>query len=222
MRSATNPAAVRVIAYMRCSTNEQADSGLGLAAQRAVLEAECVRRGWRHVEWIEDPGYSARTLKRPGLIEALGRLASGQAHVLLSKSADRLSRSLKDFCDLTERSQREGWSVCAMDAPADPLTPHGKAMQAMQIVFSQLERDLVSSRTKDALAAKRAAGVRLGRARVLPDDVRDLILRLRHDDGHSYGQIAKQLNTAGVPLPAGGRTWFPASVRKIVVAAAAA
>lgn len=218
----TKPAAVRVVAYMRCSTNEQADSGLGLAAQRACLEAECARRGWAEVEWIEDHGYSARTLKRPGLSTALGRLAAGQADVLLAKSADRLSRSLKDFCDLTERSQQEGWSVCALDAPADPLTPHGKAMQAMQIVFSQLERDLVSSRTKDALAAKRAAGVRLGRQRVLPDDVRDQILSLRHDDGYSYGEIAKRLNAAGVPLPAGGRTWFPASVRKIVVAAAAA
>jgi DNA invertase Pin-like site-specific DNA recombinase len=211
-----------VIAYMRCSTNEQADSGLGLAAQRVILEAECTRREWSNVEWIEDAGYSARTLKRPGLTAALERLASGQAHVLLSKSADRLSRSLKDFCDLTERSQREGWSVCALDAPADPLTPHGRAMQAMQIVFSQLERDLVSSRTRDALAAKRSSGVRLGRQRVISDDLRNRILRLRHEDGYSYGVIARQLNAAGVPLPAGGRTWFPASVRKIVVAAEAA
>lgn len=211
-----------VIAYMRCSTNEQADSGLGLAAQRVILEAECARRGWTTVEWIEDAGYSARTLKRPGLIDALEKLASGQAHVLLSKSADRLSRSLKDFCDLTERSQREGWSVCALDAPADPLTPHGRAMQAMQIVFSQLERDLVSSRTRDALAAKRASGVRLGRQRVISDDLRNRILRLRHEDGYSYGVIARQLNAAEVPLPAGGRTWFPASVRKIVLAAQAA
>jgi DNA invertase Pin-like site-specific DNA recombinase len=178
-----------------------------------------MRRGWTNVEWVEDPGYSARSLKRPGLIAALGRLASGQAHMLLTKSADRLSRSLKDFCDLTERSQQEGWLVCALDAPADPLTPHGKAMQAMQIVFSQLERDLVSSRTRDALAAKRASGVRLGRQRVISDELRAEILRLRHDDGHSYGEIAKQLNTAGIPLPAGGRQWFPASVRKIVLAA---
>jgi len=49
------------------STDEQRTSGAGLAAQRAAIEAECRRRGWQLVEVIEDAGYSAKDLKRPGV-----------------------------------------------------------------------------------------------------------------------------------------------------------
>ncbi len=127
MRSATNPAAVRVIAYLRCSTNEQADSGLGLAAQRADPCGRMRPSRMERCRVDRRPWLQRENAQASGVDRALGRLAAGEADVLLTKSADRLSRSLKDFCDLTERSQQEGWLVCALDAPADPLTPHGKA-----------------------------------------------------------------------------------------------
>ncbi len=58
---------MQVIGYARVSTDEQSSSGAGLAAQRASIEAECRRRGWQLVQVIEDAGYSAKDLKRPGV-----------------------------------------------------------------------------------------------------------------------------------------------------------
>ncbi len=65
---------MQVVAYVRVSTEEQADSGAGLAAQRAAIAAECERRGWEVVQVLEDAGYSAKDLKRPGIREALETL----------------------------------------------------------------------------------------------------------------------------------------------------
>ncbi|NDU79053.1 recombinase family protein, partial [Actinomadura sp. DSM 109109] len=62
---------MRVLAYVRVSTEEQSDSRAGLEAQRAAIRVECERRGWSVVEVIEDGGYSAKDLKRPGVQAAL-------------------------------------------------------------------------------------------------------------------------------------------------------
>jgi len=209
---------MRVVAYYRVSTVEQEESGAGLDAQRAAVEAACAQRGWTIVASFTD-AESARSLKRPELGAALGQLAAGAADVLMVSKMDRCTRSLKDWCALAELAQREHWKLVALDSPADPTTPHGEAMVAVQVVFSQLERRLIGQRTREALAAKRAAGVKLGRPRSLPDDVRERIRRMREEDGHSFRAIADALNAAGVPTAQGGRQWYPASVRKIALSA---
>ena len=68
---------MRVLGYVRVSTDEQSDSGAGLEAQRRAIVAECERRGWQLVEVIEDAGFSAKDLKRPGIQEALRVLRGG-------------------------------------------------------------------------------------------------------------------------------------------------
>ena len=70
---------MRVLGYVRVSTDEQSSSGAGLEAQRRAILAECERRGWQLVEMIEDAGYSAKDLKRPGVQEALRVLEAGEA-----------------------------------------------------------------------------------------------------------------------------------------------
>ena len=62
---------LRVVGYVRVSTNEQADSGAGLAAQRAAITAETARRGWQLMTIHEDAGLSGKSMNRPGLAEAL-------------------------------------------------------------------------------------------------------------------------------------------------------
>jgi DNA invertase Pin-like site-specific DNA recombinase len=88
---------MRVIGYVRVSTEEQALSGAGLEAQRRAITAECKRRGWELLETIEDAGYSAKDLKRPGVQEALRALEAGDAKALVVAKLDRLSRSMLDF-----------------------------------------------------------------------------------------------------------------------------
>ena len=68
-------AAKNVIAYLRVSTDEKADSGAGLDAQRATIEAESTRHDW-NLTWIEDAGYSAKDLQRPGITEVLAQRAT--------------------------------------------------------------------------------------------------------------------------------------------------
>src|SRR4051794_39498727 len=94
-----------VIGYVRVSTEEQADSGLGLEAQRAKLAEEARRRGWDLVGVLADEGVSAKEMdSRPGLQAALDRVESGDAQILLVSKLDRLSRSVHDFTGLLKRA----------------------------------------------------------------------------------------------------------------------
>ncbi len=83
--------------YVRVSTDEQGRSGLGLDAQQDAIVAECERRGWQLAEVVEDVGYSGKSLNRPGIESALGKLKAGETDVLIVAKLDRLSRSIKDF-----------------------------------------------------------------------------------------------------------------------------
>ena len=167
---------------MRVSTDEQAISGLGLAAQRAAIEAECARRGWTLVAVHEDPGVSGKSMDRPGLAAALADVEQGRAAALVVSKVDRLSRSSFDFVGLLEAAQRGRWNLVALDVNVDTTTPQGEMMASVMAIFAQLERRLIGQRTRDALAAKKAQGVRLGRPQLLPAEVVERI-RSEHAAG---------------------------------------
>lgn len=200
-----------VLAYTRVSTEEQAISGAGLGDQRANIEREAAHRGWADVRWIEDAGYSAKSLDRPGIQQAIGLLGSGQADVLVVSKLDRLARSLLDFANLMERSREEGWSIVALDLGVDTTTTNGRMIAGVVAVLAQWERELISERIKAALAVKQAQGVRVGRPVEIPAEVHARIMKARKD-GIPYSAIAAQLNADGVPTARGGGTWYPSSV----------
>lgn len=212
---------MRVLAYVRVSTEEQGRSGAGLQSQCDAINAECERRGWQLIDSVEDAGYSAGTLKRPGIGQALERLRDGEADALVVAKLDRLSRSMLDFTALMAQAQKEGWALVALDCAVDTTTPAGEAMANILATFAQFERRLISQRTKDALAAKRAQGVRLGRPRSLSDETIDQIVRAR-GAGQSLDNIAATLNREGVPTAQGGRQWWGSTVSAVVRSAEAA
>jgi DNA invertase Pin-like site-specific DNA recombinase len=201
----------RVIGYIRVSTEEQADSGAGLAAQRAAITTEAHHRGWSHLEVIEDAGASGSDLKRPGITTALAALAAGRANVLMVSKLDRLSRSLVDFAHLMERSRKEGWALVALDLGVDTSTPTGEVMAGVLALFAQFERRLIGQRTREALAVKKAQGVRLGRPPVVQPAV---IARVRAERarGFTYAAIAAGLNAEAVPTAHGGERWHKSTV----------
>lgn len=217
-RSATRTTSrsTAVLGYSRVSTEEQADSGAGLEAQKASITAECARRGWELAEIVEDAGYSAKDLKRPGITDALDRLRRGEAGTLVVAKLDRLSRSLIDFAALMERSRKEGWPLVALDLGVDTTSPAGEMVANVMATFAQYERRLIGQRTKDALAVKRAAGVRLGRPRSLPDGVVARIVAAR-GAGATLTAIADGLNADAVPTAQGGLRWWPATVRAVLM-----
>ena len=191
-------------------------SGAGLEAQRRAIAAKCRRRGWELVETIEDAGYSAKDLKRPGVQEALRALEAGEARALVVAKLDRLSRSMLDFNALMATAQKQSWALVALDCAVDTSTPAGEAMAHVLATFGQFERRLISQRTKEALAVKKAGGVRLGRPPAVPQAV---VRRIQRDRarGGSFRAIADRLNRDGVATAQGGAQWYAATVRHVLL-----
>jgi DNA invertase Pin-like site-specific DNA recombinase len=205
--------AYSVVGYVRVSTSEQADSGAGLEAQRAAISGAAQRRGWQLVHVFEDAGASGKSMNgRPGLTGALDVVERGDADALAVAKLDRLSRSLLDFAALMERARKRGWNLIALDLGVDTSTPSGEMMASVLATFAQFERRLIGQRTKDALAVKRAQGVRLGRPREIPEATVARISDL-YRAGLSVAAIARRLNEDGVSTPRGGR-WHSPGVKR--------
>lgn len=204
-----------VVAYLRVSTAEQAESGAGLAAQRAAITAEAERQGWTIVGWHTDEGLSGglAPAKRPQLSAALEAVRTRQAAILVSAKLDRLSRSVRDAADLVEQSRREGWQLVTLDCAVDTSTPAGEAAASMMSVFSQLERRLISERTRSALAARKAAGVQLGTPTQVPDAVLVRIIT-EAAEGRSLRKIAQGLMADDILTGSGRPTWHPPQVQR--------
>lgn len=214
----TSTGSLRVLAYVRVSTEEQGLSGGGLGAQRQAIEQDAKRRGWADIRWIEDAGFSASTLDRPGIRRALDALSSGEADVLVVAKVDRLSRSVLDFATLMRRSEDEGWALACLDLGLDSSTPQGRMMARLLSVFAEFERELISARTRDGMAAKRAAGTlkgRIGRPIGIPDAVRARIRAMR-DGGATLSAIAQALTADGIPTARGGTDWRISTVDRVV------
>ncbi|NEK59903.1 recombinase family protein [Geodermatophilus sabuli] len=205
----------RVVAYVRVSSEEQAMSGLGLADQRATIQRAAELRGWPDLTFISDEGFSARSLDRPGITDALGQLAHGQAGTLVVAKLDRLSRSLLDFAQLMDTARRQGWELVVLDLALDTSTPSGALMANVMASFAEYERALISQRTSAALQMKKSQGARLGRPRSLDPAVSQRIMADRAD-GYSLTAIANALNSDGVPTARGGRCWFPSTVAGVL------
>lgn len=218
---------MRVVAYTRVSTQEQVESGAGLAAQRSAILAEAERRQWEIVEFHEDSGFSGRDLKRPAVIAAMATLQRGEADALVVAKLDRLSRSMLDFAGVMARAHKEHWGLIALDCAVDTTTPAGEALASVMATFAQFERRLIGQRTSEALRALRSQGRAYGSVpygfsrvgdRLIPDDAEQHVLarmqRMRCG-GLSYARIASKLNSAGVAAKRGG-SWHSMSVRSVL------
>jgi DNA invertase Pin-like site-specific DNA recombinase len=182
--------------------------------KRAAIKAEAERRGWV-VTIIEDAAYSAKDMKRPGIQAVLGSLRSGAADALCVSRLDRLSRSMLDFAGLMATAQREGWSIVALDLGVDTTTPEGEMMAHVRATFAQYERRLISQRTREALAQRRAAGVRLGRERLVAPEVEARARALRAA-GLTQRAVGAALAAEGHRWPSGRRgAWHPSTLHRI-------
>lgn len=208
-------AAGQVVGYLRVSTQEQAESGLGLEAQRTAIQAAATARGWA-VTWCTDEGVSGSVAPadRPGMREALALLDSGEAGALVVAKLDRCSRDSHDFTGLLKKAGREEWAFVALDLGVDTSTPVGRLVAEMMVAVAQWERTVIAQRTKDALAAKKAAGARLGRPVATSPEIRQRIRDLRHG-GLSLQAIADILNAEGIETVR-GCAWTWHNVRRTV------
>jgi DNA invertase Pin-like site-specific DNA recombinase len=211
---------VDVIGYTRLS---KAEAGHGLLAQRRAIEDYCARQGLDLVAIAEDNGASGRsTNKRPGLARALEVCRSGGCGAIVATRVDRLARSSLDFHRTAEEIQRAGATLLFSEQESFSLdTPEGRMLVGILASFAAFEADLISARTKAALAVVRRNGSRSGRPignpafRPVPPAVSNLIRQLR-GEGMSYRAIAEQLNERGFPTMQGGKAWHPQTVANVV------
>lgn len=139
-----------IIAYMRVSTKRQ---GLGLDAQRETITAYAAAHGCRIIAEYSEKESGKETLNRPALQDAIKHAISMKATLVVAK-LDRLSR---DVADIFSLKKRKGLSIeiCDMDA-SDTM------MLGIFATLAQKERELISKRTKEALAARKAQGLPMG------------------------------------------------------------
>lgn len=212
---------MKFIAYYRVSTQRQAASGLGLDAQRDAV-ARHARAGQLLAEFTETES-GKRADNRPQLQAALAECRHAHA-VLLIARLDRLSRNVAFIAALME----SGVEFVACDMPqASRLTIHILAAVA------EHEREMISARTKAALAAAKAKGTVLGNPRLAEarEKARDTHIAHRpaapivgmiadwHSQGMSYREIARRLNALNV-RPARGKAWYGSSIAYVLGKAA--
>ena len=143
------------VALYRVSTAEQGHSGLGLAAQHASVRSFILSQGWNLVAEYSDIA-SGKDDRRPGFLAALARCRQLGA-VLVAARLDRITRRAHTLSGLLE----EGYAIRAADMPgADDL------MMRIYAAMAQKERELISERTRAALAAAKARGASWRRPRL--------------------------------------------------------
>ena len=93
---------IRVALYVRVSTDKQAEYGLSLDAQRAELERYCRERKFDIAELYVDGGYSGKDTERPAFQRMISELREGGVHGIVVTKLDRLTRSIRNLCELNE------------------------------------------------------------------------------------------------------------------------
>lgn len=203
-----------MIGYLRVSTEEQANSGLGLEAQRESIQRYADAHDW-DVIWYEDAGLSAKSLDRPQLQAALTRL-----HILPKRrdvdgivvaKLDRLSRSVHDFSGILKLAAARKWAVVAIDLGVDTSMPTGKLVANVMMSVAEWEREVIGERTSAAMQAAKRRGQRFGFPSALDPATGDRLIALRTT--HTMAATADALNAEG-HTTATGAPWTVNTVAK--------
>lgn len=218
-----------MIAYIRVSTSKQGRSGLGIDAQRDALrrfaEAEGLEIAAEFIEVETGKGSDALD-RRPQLARALAEARKKRCSIAVAK-LDRLSRDVHFISGLM--AHRVPFLVAELGPDVDPFILH------LFAALAEKERSMIAVRTRAALAAAKAKGVKLGGPR-LPEarekaiksieqaadihaaNVAPVIRDIQRSGAATLRDIADALNARGVSTPRGGR-WYATSVKNALARA---
>lgn len=204
-RTATPSTRTRAIAYLRVSTDKQADEGVSLDAQRAKAEAFAALYDLDLVAVEVDAGASAKSLERPALARALAALRNRQADALLVVKLDRLTRSVRDLGELLDGYFGAGkpWALLSVADQIDTRTAAGRMVLNILTSVAQWEREAIGERTAAAMAHKAACGEYTGGLvpygySVAPDGVH----LVEHEGEQAVIEAIRELRGAGLSLRA--------------------
>jgi site-specific DNA recombinase len=223
------------IGYVRVSSDEQADSGLGLQAQRQRILTFCALKTLRLADVYEDAGVSGGKplASRPAGSRLLNAARRGKVVVVVAK-LDRLFRSVADAASVIADFDKKGIELVALAEGFDMTNPYGRAMAQMASIFAELERAMIRERTRSAMDVKRSRGQRIsghapfgwdfGPDGSLVANAREQMviawMRRLRAEGLSYRGIAARLDDEGI-LPKRGRRWIHTTVKGILARDAA-
>jgi DNA invertase Pin-like site-specific DNA recombinase len=219
---------MKAYGYTRVSTDDQAEDGVSLEAQRAKIAAWCLANDVELADTFVDAGLSGkRADNRPALQEALAAVCSAKG-VLVVYSLSRLARSTKDTINIGERLEKAGAELVSLSEKIDTTSAAGKMIFRMLAVLVEFERDLVSERTKCALQHKKSKGERCGQlpfgydaddyGRLVENPQEQGVIRLAHrlrNKGLSVQRVADWLNAMGICTKE-GNAWYDMTVRRVL------
>lgn len=217
----------QAIGYIRVSTEQQANEGVSLEAQKAKIAAWCVTNGYELVNVFVDAGISGKSMdKRPGLQDAMKSLKKGMA--LVSYSLSRLARSTKDALSIGETVAKRKADMVSLSEQIDTTTAAGKMMFQMLAVLAEFERNLVAERTTNALQHKKATnqkytnitpyGFEAIEGRLVQVQAEAAVvaeIQAARASGNTLQSIADSLNGRGIPTKT-GKTWQPATIHLLM------
>jgi DNA invertase Pin-like site-specific DNA recombinase len=213
----------RIVAYVRVSISQQGRSGLGIEAQRETLSRFACDEGFEiAAELVEvETGKGSDALdRRPQLAASLAKARELRCPIAVAK-LDRLSRDVHFISGLM--AHRVPFLVAELGPDVDPFVLH------LYAALAEKERALIAGRTKSALAAAKAKGVKLGNPNIeaaqeaavaavkaeadrAANNVLPIIAEIRKSGATTLRGVAEALNARGIPTPRGGR-WHAMSVR---------
>jgi DNA invertase Pin-like site-specific DNA recombinase len=223
----------KFISYLRVSTDKQGRSGLGIEAQREAVTRYLNGGRWTvAAEYVETE--SGKRSDRPKLAAALAHAKAIKAKLVFAK-LDRLTRNV----DLLRSLVDSGVDLVFCDLPSVPPGPMGRFLLTQMAAVAELEAGLIGERTKNALAAAKARGVKLGnpngaralrgkqtgnaeavtkikeRASQRAMDLQGIIETIKRSGITSVRAIAEELNRQGINSPRGG-AWHPTAVVRLL------
>ncbi|MEE8153512.1 MAG: recombinase family protein [Phycisphaerales bacterium] len=153
----------KAIGYTRVSPRDQAADAISLVSQRRKIEAYAILHDLELVEVIEDAGYSAKSLDRPGMAKLLSLIRGRKITTVVVAKLDRITRSVRDLGELIELFQRSGVEFASVADHIDTSTASGRLVLNVMGSVSQWEREAIGERTSEALAVMRSNGRRISR-----------------------------------------------------------
>lgn len=222
----------RIVGYTRVSTAEQALSGLSLEYQEDQIRGYAQAKGLTLLEVISDPGESGgkQFQKRAGGKRVQALMSGDEVDGVVAVKLDRLFRNAQDCLSTVDQWDQDGKAFHLVDmagASIDTSTAMGRFFLTLMAGMAEMEKNLISERTRAALSVKKKRGERTGGIpygyEVLPggkklrvnENEQQIIEHIDKlfSEGISLREICRRLNAEGIP--ARGKSWHPTSVARI-------
>jgi site-specific DNA recombinase len=218
--------ALRAAAYVRVSTDRQANEGLSLGEQERRVTAHAEGQGWTLGEVFADAGESGRRDDRPALVALLSRL--DEFDVVIVPKLDRLGRSASHLWSVYGQFERENVALVSLSEGFDTSTVAGRLLRAVLSAVAELESDTIGERVRSVMGARARAGrahggptsYGYGRAagQLVEDEAEAAVVRWvfeRFVAGESQRAIQRSLNRRAVPTRKGG-PWHQGNIAKML------